>query len=241
MKKRIAAAVSAVGLLLASMSPLATAAGVDDVYKSLRQAMPSLSKDDISPSPVEGIYEVNRGMSFFYATSDGRYVFSGDLVDVASGTSITENTRKSLRLQQLAQVDSDSLILFPAEKEKYRITVFTDIDCGYCRKLHREMADYNARGITVAYLFYPRSGPNTPSFTKAESVWCAADRNVAMTSAKQGATIKTEKCSNPIRQQFELGQSLGVRGTPALVLPDGSMQPGYLPADRLLGILEEGA
>ncbi len=241
MKQWIAAATAAAGLALGLTSPIAAADGIDDVYKSLRQAMPSLKKEDITPSPVEGIYEVSRGMSFFYATKDGRYVFSGDLVDVQTGSSITENNRKSLRLQELAKLEQGSMIVFPAKNEKYRITVFTDIDCGYCRKLHREMADYNAKGITVQYLFYPRSGPNTPSFTKAESVWCSADQNAAMTNAKQGATVKSEKCANPVGQQYELGQMVGVRGTPALVLPDGSMQPGYLPADRLIGILEQGS
>ncbi len=241
MKKWIAAASTVAGLLFTLTSPLAAAEGIDDVYKSLRQAMPSLKKEDISPSPVAGIYEVSRGMSFFYATGDGRYVFSGDLVDVQSGTSITENNRKSLRLQQLAKLDEKSMITFPAKNEKYKITVFTDIDCGYCRKLHREIEDYNAKGITVQYLFYPRSGPNTPSFAKAEAVWCSADKNAALTNAKQGANVTAEKCENPVRQQYELGQVLGVRGTPALVLPDGSMQPGYVPADRLLGILEQGA
>jgi len=241
MKKWIAAATVTAGLAFGLTSPLAAADGIDDVYKSLSQAMPSLKKEDISPSPVEGIYEVNRGMSFFYATADGQYVFSGDLVDVTTGSSITENNRKSLRLQEIAKVSEGSMIVFPAKKEKYRVTVFTDIDCGYCRKLHREMADYNAKGITVQYLFYPRSGPNTPSFTKAESVWCSKDKNAAMTNAKQGSMVTSEKCQNPVRQQYELGGVLGVRGTPALLLPDGSMQPGYLPADRLIGILEQGA
>lgn len=212
---------------------------VDKVYTSLKAAMPSLQKSDISNSPVPGVYEVNRGLSYFYVTADGRYVFSGDLVDLQSGESITENNRKGHRLQVMNDLPAKEMIVFPAKNEKYVITVFTDIDCGYCRKLHREMADYNNAGITVRYLFYPRSGPNTPSFAKAESVMCAKDRNAAMTTAKQGGNVESKSCKNSVKAQFEAGQAVGVRGTPALVLEDGSMQPGYLPADRLLALLKE--
>nr|MBV6631369.1 DsbC family protein [Oceanococcus sp. HetDA_MAG_MS8] len=213
---------------------------IKHIFSSLKPAMASLNIDDIRPSPVEGIYEVARGMAFFYVTSDARYVFSGDLVDVQSGVSITEQERKTLRLRELERVGGGSFISFPAENEKYVITVFTDIDCGYCRKLHREMAEYNKRGITVRYAFYPRSGPNTPSFQKAEAVWCADDQNEAMTTAKMGGEVSGDNCENPVMAQYEAGQAVGVRGTPAVILPDGSMQPGYLPAERLLSVLKDG-
>ena len=152
--------------------------------------------------------------------------------------SLTENSRKALRLDALNDLGDQSMITFPAKDEKYVLTVFTDIDCGYCRKLHREMGDYNDRGITVRYLFYPRSGPDTPSFDKAESVWCSKDQNDAMTQAKMGANVSAKACENPVQAHYEAGQRLGVRGTPALIMPDGSVQPGYLPADRLLTLLE---
>jgi len=239
MKKLIQAVFIAAAAL--GMMPTAVSAGddIDEVLKSLKKVMPNLSRGDVSSSPVDGIYEVNRGMSYFYVTSDGRYVFSGDLVDIRSGQSITENNRKSMRLQELGRLKDQDMITFRAKEEKFEVTVFTDIDCGYCRKLHREMADYNDAGITVHYLFYPRSGPNTPSFKKAEAVWCSGNRNVAMTTAKQGGDVKAESCPNPVRRQYEAGQALGVRGTPAIVLPDGGLQPGYLPAERMLAVLKE--
>ncbi len=226
------------GLALALALAGPAAADTDAAYKALKSAMPGISKSDISKTPVDGIYEVQRGLSFFYVTQDGRYVFSGDMVDVRSGTSLTENSRKALRLDALNDLGDQSMITFPAKDEKYVLTVFTDIDCGYCRKLHREMGDYNDRGITVRYLFYPRSGPDTPSFDKAESVWCSKDQNDAMTQAKMGANVSAKACENPVQAHYEAGQRLGVRGTPALIMPDGSVQPGYLPADRLLTLLE---
>jgi len=112
--------------------------------------------------------------------------------------------------------------------------VFTDLDCGYCRKLHSEMAKYNELGIRVRYLFFPREGPDTESWDKAVSVWCSANRNDALTRAKKGETIKAAKCKpNPVQRDYELGQDVGLRGTPAIVLPDGDLLPGYVPPAML--------
>lgn len=227
-----------VSLIVAGLSTAAGAAGPKDaelqaVKERLGKAFPGLSDEDIKRTPVEGLFEVSRGLSFGYVTEDGKYFLDGDLVDIERGESLTENSRKSLRLKALDELGDDKMIVFPAKNEKHVVTVFTDIDCGYCRKLHREMADYNKQGITVRYLFYPRSGPNTPSFAKAKNVWCANDRNDAMTSAKQGEELPAQACVNPVLEHYRAGQKLGVRGTPALILDDGSMQPGYVPAAQL--------
>ncbi|MGJ8670475.1 MAG: DsbC family protein [Oceanococcus sp.] len=228
-----------VGLLVASS--LGSAFAADDQaaqIKALRDTLsnsfPNLKAKDIAATPVDGIYQVSRGASFGYATADGQYFFDGDLIDLAKAESLTEISRKSLRLAALNEIGEDKMIIYPAKNEKHVMTVFTDIDCGYCRKLHREMADYNKEGITVRYMFFPRSGPNTPSFKKAENVWCANNQNAAMDAAKSGKEVDNKVCSSPVMEQFRTGQSLGVRGTPALILDDGSMQPGYVPAARLV-------
>jgi thiol:disulfide interchange protein DsbC len=119
--------------------------------------------------------------------------------------------------------------------------VFTDIDCGYCRKLHNEMAKYNAEGITVRYMPYPRSGLNTPSYYKAVSVWCSDDRRDALTRAKAGKDVPRATCDNPVQASLELGHQLGVTGTPALVLEDGQLLPGYVPAKKLSQVLDQQA
>lgn len=208
-------------------------AEIQALHQKLSQSFPKLRASDISRTPAPGLFEVSRGLSFGYVTQDGKYFVDGDLIDLSRGESLTEKSRKTLRLSALDDLGEDQMVVFPAKNEKHVMTVFTDIDCGYCRKLHREMAQYNAQGITVRYLFYPRSGPNTASFKKAENVWCAQDRNEAMTEAKQGREVDSPACSNPVMAHYRAGQELGVRGTPALILDDGSMRPGYVPAAQL--------
>lgn len=233
------------GLLLASTA--ATLHAADDAsgkIKTLRDnlsnSFPTLKNEDITTTPVEGIYQVSRGVSFGYVTEDAKYFFDGDLIDLQNAVSLTESSRKKLRLDILDKIGEDKMITFPAKKQKHEMTVFTDIDCGYCRKLHREMADYNDAGITVHYVFYPRSGPNTPSFQKAENVWCSKDQNEAITEAKEGKDVTAKACASPVMEHFRAGQQLGVRGTPALILDDGTMQPGYVPAKRLAQLFEQG-
>jgi thiol:disulfide interchange protein DsbC len=132
------------------------------------------------------------------------------------------------------------MVVFPpAGPTKHTVTVFTDIDCGYCRKLHQEIADYNQQGIKVRYLMYPRAGVGSESYNKAVWVWCADDRQDAITRAKRGEEIPHKTCANPVKEQFELGQTLGVRGTPSIILENGQMVPGYVPAAQLAQMLDE--
>ena len=134
----------------------------------------------------------------------------------------------------LAKVGPEQRIIFPAKDQKYTVTVFTDIDCGYCRRMHSEMAEYNKRGIGVEYLFFPRAGVGSESYDKAVSVWCAADRNKAMDQAKGGATPESRICDNPVAHDYELGQRIAVTGTPAVFSRGGTQLGGYLPPEQLL-------
>jgi len=117
--------------------------------------------------------------------------------------------------------------------------VFTDVDCGYCRRLHQQIADYNSVGITVEYLFFPRAGPNTESFNQAIAVWCSADRNAALTKAKSGEKLEAKTCPNPIAEEFELGRRIGVSGTPAIIAEDGTQIGGYLPPEQMIVRLDQ--
>lgn len=214
---------------------------LDAVRAVVAQRLPDVTIDALRPTPVPGLYEIQSGMNFGYVSADGRYLIQGDLADLASGARLTEDRRREARVQRMAAIPADQSIDFaPAGTPRYTVTVFTDIDCGYCRKLHDEIAQYNADGIAVRYLFFPRSGPDTASFHKAEQVWCSADRRAALTQAKQGATSSADKsCKNPVLDQFNLAAELQLRGTPAIILPDGEMIPGYQPAGALLQILAE--
>jgi thiol:disulfide interchange protein DsbC len=188
--------------------------------------------DAIGPSPAEGMLEARWGSSFAYVTPDGQHVIYGDLVDLDTGESITETRRRTQRLQALNELD-DTISFLP-EDPKHVITVFTDIDCGYCRKMHSEIDDYHAQGIGIRYAFYPRSGPGTESFRKAEAVWCSEDRQKALTAAKDGDPMQGDSsCANPVLAEYQLGQQLGLRGTPMIVLADGEVVNGYVPAAAL--------
>jgi thiol:disulfide interchange protein DsbC len=221
---------------------------LEQIRDILGKAIPDLKPESVRPAAAPGLYELQSGSLFGYITQDGRYLIEGDLIDLQTGESLTENTRKTDRLAKLAALGEDKMIVFAPNggvADNRKVTVFTDVDCGYCRKLHREMDQYLAKGIEIRYAFYPRSGPGTDSFRKAEAVWCSADRKEAMTVAKQtGKADGPVDCDNPVREEWELGAELGLRGTPMMILPNGEVVNGYVPAgplaDRLAALDQAG-
>ena len=241
MKKSVATLCLLLSATLGTSYLLAESDNEKAIRDSLSRAIPSDAIDQVSPSPMAGISEVLVGMSVYYVSNDGKYVFEGKLIDMDTRTDLTEERVSAVRQKTLASIDEKSMIVFPADKPRHTITVFTDIDCGYCRKLHNEMSEYNANGITVRYLSFPRSGPNSASFNKAVSVWCAKDRNAAMTSAKAGKDMPKKDCANPVKDHFDLGMQMGVAGTPAILMENGSLLPGYVPPKRLSQELDKQA
>jgi len=237
--------IAGVCLLLLTMTGFnATAAGTDAsdaIRQSLGKVLPGVTLDQIKPSPLPGVSEVLVGPRLLYISDDGKYLLQGSLIDLETRKDISEERRKGIRLDAIDKVGVDNMIVFPAEKERHAITVFTDIDCGYCRKLHSEIQQFNAEGITVRYLMFPRAGVGSPSYDKAVSVWCSDDRRAALTHAKAGDEITPQKCDNPVKDQYELGGQLGVTGTPALILDNGELLPGYVPAKRLAKALDNPA
>ncbi|MGB5621281.1 MAG: DsbC family protein [Gammaproteobacteria bacterium] len=202
--------------------------------------VPGLTADDVTESPIPGVYEVVVGGQIVYITGDKRYLLKGEIVDLATNESVTEARRSSVRLRQMAQVKESEMIIFEPENPKHTITVFTDIDCGYCRKLHQEMDQMQALGIRVRYMFYPRMGPGSEGWAKAEAVWCSDDRQQALTDAKLGKKIDAPSCgATPVAAEYEMGNRIGVRGTPAIMTEDGSLLPGYVPAAELAAYLEK--
>ena len=199
-----------------------------------------VSAEDITDSPIEGLYQVAVGSNVAYVTADGRYLIQGEVYDLESLENVTESTRAAARVGLLGAVDPAEMIVFsPVGETKHTVTIFTDIDCGYCRQFHRDIERVNALGIEVRYLFYPRTGPNTESWAKAEKVWCAEDRNAALTRAKLGGPVPDNQCgATPVAEHYELGHQVGVRGTPAMYAENGELLGGYLPPDQLLESLE---
>jgi thiol:disulfide interchange protein DsbC len=213
-----------------------------DPRVALLKLLPAGSKlDDLRPSPIPGIYEFIQGADVSYLTADGRYFIDGNLYDMKSRDNLTEELRTHARVALIGAVPESEMMIFSPANPKYTITVFTDVDCAYCRKLHSEMAELNRLGIRVRYMFYPRSGPGTESWHKAEVVWCSANRNEALTRAKTGAALDMNKtcAATPVKREYELGESLGVRGTPAIFTEKGDYISGYMAPHDLLAQLKE--
>jgi thiol:disulfide interchange protein DsbC len=205
----------------------------------LRLALPGITMDMIRPSPLVGMYKLSYGADTYYISQDGRYLFTGDLIDLDSGLNLTEGGRKKARVAAVAKIDATDKIVFPASNPKHTITVFTDVDCGYCRKLHAEVSQLNAGGVTVEYLAFPRGGAGTVGFDKMVWVWCADDPQRAMTQAKQGKSLSPKNCDNPVAEQYQLGLIMPVKGTPTILLSNGELIGGYVPAARLIERLNQ--
>ncbi|HEX7238561.1 MAG TPA: DsbC family protein [Gammaproteobacteria bacterium] len=220
----------------------ASASAADLTKEELAGRLNGISVDDISDSPIAGMYQVAVGANVAYVTKDGRYIFRGDIIDAETSANVSEETRARARATMLHGVDPASMIVFkPANGvAKHTVTIFTDVDCGYCRQFHREIDKVTALGIEVHYLFYPRTGPNTESWTKAEEVWCAPDHNSALTRAKLGGELPDKHdCQSPVATHYELGQRIGVRGTPAIFNEAGDLIGGYLPPASLAKVLDD--
>jgi thiol:disulfide interchange protein DsbC len=210
--------------------------------EELASKLNGIEAGDISDSPLPGVYQVAVGASVAYVTTDGRYIIRGDIYDAETSANITEETRSRARVEMLNSVDPKTMIVFkPANGVvKHTIHIFTDIDCGYCRQFHREIDKVTALGIEVHYLFYPRTGPDTESWAKADQVWCQPNRNTALTKAKLGGEIpEVPACSTPVEAQYELGRRIGVRGTPAIFSDRGELLGGYLPPASLAKLLDD--
>jgi thiol:disulfide interchange protein DsbC len=212
-----------------------------DPTQAIAEKLPGIDPSSIKATPIAGIFEISAGANIAYVTRDARYLLRGDLIDLDTDANLTEQRRSEARVDQLAALGEDNMIIFgPAAKDaKYEITVFTDLDCGYCRKLHSEIAQLNSLGIRVRYLFFPRSGPNSVSWQKAEQVWCAPDRKSAFTAAKAGQPVRSGECGpTPVTAEWEMGQAFGVTGTPAIVTEQGTLIAGYLPPRELVARLD---
>jgi thiol:disulfide interchange protein DsbC len=237
-------AIFALGAAAAGLlhGPAASAEQPQDPRIALVKLLPAGSKiEDLKPSPIPGLYEFVQGADVSYLTADGKYFLDGNLYDMSTRENLTEALRTHARLQLINAVPESQMLIFAPKNPLYTITVFTDVDCQYCRKLHSEMAELNKLGVRVRYLFYPRTGPNTESWRKAEVVWCSEDRNEALTRAKAGGQLDMNKTCGPtpVAREYALGQAIGVRGTPAILTENGDFINGYMPPRELLQTIKE--
>ncbi|NCA68890.1 MAG: DsbC family protein [Sphingobacteriia bacterium] len=217
-------------------SQTAAASPEDTIRDVLGKIIPGVTIDRVAPSPIAGLHEVMVGTQLMYVTADGRYFVDGRIVDLKTREDLTEPRLAEARKVLVDQVGESQMVVFGPADAKHTVTVFTDIECGYCRKLHSEIDQYAKEGIRVRYLFYPRAGQGSVAYSEAVSVWCAGDpaaQRDAMTAAKAGETIPEKTCANPVDAHMDLGQQLGLRGTPAILTESGDLIPGYVEAKRL--------
>lgn len=226
----------------AKTTPAATTAIPADVRARVVAKLPGAQPADVAASPIPGLYEVTMGGLIAYVSADGKYLLSGNVYDLDTQVNLTASRRNAARAKALAAVSESNMIVFGPSNAKMTVTVFTDIECGFCRKFHSQIADINKAGVRVRYLMYPRTGPATESWDKAEQVWCSADRRDALSRAKRGETIKAKACGDAaIKTQYELGSDLGVEGTPAVFTQNGDYIGGYLTPAELVQAIQESA
>jgi len=230
--------------LFALLTAAAVGALADDsgtgaaAVKRLQALRPDLVVEKVSPSPVPNLVTLALSNGdIVYATTDGKYLLAGDLIEMKDSglVNLATEERNAKRRELLAAVPPSEMAVFPATGErKAFITVFTDVDCPWCRKFHTEsVPELNKKGVEVRYLAYPRQGLQSEAFTKMVSAWCAADRNDAINKLKRGQVIPAKSCKNPVAREYQLGQQIGVTGTPTIVLENGELEAGYVPAAEL--------
>lgn len=216
----------------------------------VRQAVKNLAAnvqiDSIETAPIPGFYQVIAAGQMIYVSTDGKYLMHGDVIDLSRHENVSDAAWSRFRKDELAKVPASQRIVFAPPHPKYTISVFTDVNCGFCRALHEHVAAFNKEGIAVEYLAWPREGLTTtagrptPTYTEMVSVWCASDRKAAFTAAKEGHAPAPATCANPVKDQFNLGLKLGVTGTPMIIGPDGSTLGGYVTPEQLLQALQKG-
>lgn len=211
---------------------------VEVMEESLGRVVSDVDVKSVKESVLPGLYEVVVGANVVYLSRDGRYFLQGDLIDLEERVNITENKRSDARVAALEALEPADIIEFGPADAQNVIYVFTDIDCGYCRRMHKEVDQLNDAGIAVRYLSFPRSGIGSESYDKMVSVFCSEDRQQALTDAKAGKRIPEASCENPVAEQYKLGESMGVNGTPAVYLENGREIGGYIPAKRLIEFFE---
>lgn len=224
-----------------SASPTPAGPADQKVRAALTTLDPDFKPDYIGAAPFPGFREVVVGGQVLYVSDDGRYLMQAQPFDIQAKQFAASEGLLAYRRKQLETIPKADRIVFSPPNPKYTISVFTDIECGYCRKLHSEIAELNKQGIAVEYLAFPRMGLGSQDYKDMVSVWCAADRKQALTSAKQGQSVSARSCKNPVTMEYDLGQRLGVNGTPAIFAPDGTQLGGYLPPAQLRTALDKRA
>ena len=216
--------------------------GLEQVRNKVSGMFDTIDRNSINPSPVDGWYTIQQGSIVAYISGTGRYLLQGDLIDLDNNVNVSEIARTDSRRELMSTLKDEDVILFSPADVKYSISVFTDVECTYCRRLHGQIDEYMAHGIEVRYLMYPRNGPTSKAWATAEEVWCSSDRNSALTAAKSDRKFASVNCdATAVQEHYAMGREIGLTGTPAIVFADGTLISGYVPPDQLIARLDAAA
>lgn len=215
----------------------------ESLRSRLKETRPQLDIASIRDTPVSGIYEVISGGGVYYVSANGRYLFSGDMINLEEGINLTDERRAELAHEVVGELDRSDMVVFePASGpvENY-LTVFTDHTCPYCQRLHEEVLQMvEEYPVEVRYAMFPRAGTESSAAATLKDIWCADDPARALTAAKEGRSVpsRASDCSTPLDAHWRAAQQIGVSGTPyILVGDDGPVVPGYRPRKQLLSLM----
>ncbi len=215
-------------------------AGQADIKKTMAEILPNVPIKSIKPTAIAGLFEVRIGTQVYYITSNGQFLIDGDIIDMRSQQNLTTIARAQIRLEMINAVSENKMIIYEPGKTKRTITVFTDVDCTYCRKFHKHVPTLVKGGIRIRYIVFPRDGLSTSTYRKSVSVWCSRDRKKALSFAKSGGELVYRTCNNPIAEHYKLAGRVGITGTPTLMMDDGRIWSGYLSPNKLFSLLGIG-
>tara|TARA_Y100001935_G_scaffold13683_1_gene10432 strand:- start:298 stop:999 length:702 start_codon:yes stop_codon:yes gene_type:complete len=212
------------------------------VKEKINKILPEgVSVKEITYSQERDLFIIDIGdIQPIYVLPNTEYIILGDILSLKGGRpeNETEKDKGRLRLKMLANLDQDSFIKFKSNNENSVLTVFTDVECTYCRKFHSEIDEYLANGVSINYLAFPRTGIDSSSYEKMVSAWCSNEKKESITNLKNDVDIEMTNCENPVENHFEIGRRIGVTGTPAIVTQTGLLLPGYIPANELIAIIK---
>ena len=220
------------------LAKAAAGSAEERAIQALHAINPRIEVDHVGAAPLPGFREAVVGGQMVYISDDGRYLLQGALFDVQEKTDLSQAGMAEVRRRLLATIPASERIVFAPDNPDYTVSVFTDVECGYCRKLHEDIGEYNRLGIAIEYLAFPRMGPASEDFGKMVSVWCASDRRAALTAAKEGRRVPSVNCTSPVARHYDIGRRVGLTGTPMIVTADGTQMPGYMPPADLRAALD---
>jgi thiol:disulfide interchange protein DsbC len=229
--------IALIAALLAPAVALGDNKAPPELTRLIERIMPGVKPDRIEPAPIAGLYEVVYGADVYYISADGRYLLDGSVFDLEQHKNLTDPIRQQARLAAINRLGEKNMIVFAPQQVKYTVTVFTDVECGFCRQFHQQVGELNDLGVKVRYLAFPRAGIGSSAYQTMVSVWCSDNPQKAITDAKLDKPVAPKQCKNPVREEYELGRTIGVRGTPTIILDNGELVPGYVPPKQLVQLL----